>query len=114
MLANVRWQKPLVAIIDEGTRSGLEVFAYALQANDIRLVGSRTRRRAACRPSLSAAGRQPARNRGFGCGDRRRRRLEGVGVEPDVAVEFSLPYAAGKDPQREAAIEEMRRILAEG
>ena len=27
---------------------------------------------------------------------------------------FSLPYAAGKDPQREAAIEEMRRMLAKG
>ena len=34
--------KPLVAIIDEGTRSGLEVFAYALKANGIPLVGSRT------------------------------------------------------------------------
>jgi C-terminal processing protease CtpA/Prc len=41
-------------------------------------------------------------------------RLEGVGVQPDVPVEFSLPYAAGKDPQRDAAIEEMRGILNEG
>ena len=32
ILANVRWHRPLVAIIDEGTRSGLEVFAYALKA----------------------------------------------------------------------------------
>ena len=42
MLANVRWKRPVVAIIDEGTRSGLEVFAYALKANGIPLVGSRT------------------------------------------------------------------------
>jgi C-terminal processing protease CtpA/Prc len=40
-------------------------------------------------------------------------RLEGVGVRPDVEIPFSLPYAAGRDPQRDAAIEEMRRILAE-
>ena len=39
-------------------------------------------------------------------------RLEGNGVEPDVPVAFAVPYAAGKDPQRDAAIEEMRRILA--
>ena len=42
ILANVRWHKPVVAIIDEGTRSGLEVFAYALKANGIPLVGTRT------------------------------------------------------------------------
>ena len=36
MLANVRWHRPLVALIDEGSRSGLEVFAYALKINGIR------------------------------------------------------------------------------
>ena len=111
MLANVRWRKPLVAIIDEGTRSGLEVFAYALQANDIRLVGSRTAGallagRAYVLPDDSLL--EIAVSDAV-IGDDVR--LEGVGVEPDVAVEFSLPYSAGKDPQREAAIEEMRRIL---
>lgn len=38
-------------------------------------------------------------------------RLEGVGVAPDLPVDFTLPYAAGADPQRDAAIEEMRRML---
>ena len=42
ILANVRWHRPVVALIDEGTRSGLEVFAYALKANGIPLVGTRT------------------------------------------------------------------------
>lgn len=42
MLANVRWRRPVVAIIDEGSRSGLELFAYALKANGIPLVGTRT------------------------------------------------------------------------
>jgi C-terminal processing protease CtpA/Prc len=113
-LANVRWQKPVVAIIDEGTRSGLEVFAYALQANDIRLVGTRTAGallagRAYVLPDdslLEIAVSDAVIGENI--------RLEGVGVDPDVTVEFSLPYSAGKDPQREAAIEEMRRILAEG
>jgi len=114
VLANVRWRKPLVAIIDEGTRSGLELFAYALQANGIRLVGTRS------------AGALLA-GRAFVLPDdsllevavsdaviRDDVRLEGIGVQPDLTVGFTLPYAAGKDPQREAAIEEMRRILEGG
>ena len=39
-------------------------------------------------------------------------RLEGVGVEPHVPVALNLPYAAGWDAQRVAAVEEMRRMLA--
>ncbi len=112
-LANVRWGKPLVAIIDEGTRSGLEVFAYALQANGIKLVGSRTAGallagRAYVLPDDSLL--EIAVSDAV-IGDDVR--LEGVGVQPDVPVAFTLPYAAGKDPQREAATEEMRRILGE-
>lgn len=114
ILANVRWHKPVVAIIDEGSRSGLEVFAYALKVNGIRLVGSRT-------AGALLAGRVyllpddsllelAVTDAVIGDGIR----LEGVGVSPDVPVPFSLPYAAGADPQRDAAIEEMRRILARG
>lgn len=33
-------------------------------------------------------------------------RLEGVGVAPDIAVPFPLPYAAGRDPQMDRALEE--------
>jgi C-terminal processing protease CtpA/Prc len=114
VLANVRWRRPVVAIIDEGSRSGLEVFAYALKVNGIQLVGART------------AGALLA-GRGYLLPDdsllevavsdavlEENIRLEGAGVEPDLAVPFSLPYAAGSDPQRDAAVEEMRRILARG
>jgi C-terminal processing protease CtpA/Prc len=34
-------------------------------------------------------------------------RLEGRGVLPDVVVPFRLPYAAGHDPQLEAALAEL-------
>lgn len=114
VLANVRWRRPVVAIIDEGSRSGLEVFAYALKVNGIPLVGART------------AGALLA-GRGYLLPDdslleiavsdavlEENTRLEGSGVEPDLPVPFSVPYAAGHDPQRDAAIEEMRRILARG
>ena len=114
ILANVRWHRPIVAIIDEGTRSGLEVFAYALKANDIPLVGTRTAGallagRAYLLPDDSLL--ELAVSDAV-IGDDVR--LEGSGVTPDVPVPFSLPYAAGHDPQREAAIEEMRRILVRG
>ncbi len=114
VLANVRWNRPVVAIIDEGSRSGLEVFAYALKMNDIPLVGSRTAGallagRAYLLPDDSLL--EIAVSDAV-IGDDVR--LEGRGVQPDIPVPFSLPYAAGADPQREAAIEEMRRILARG
>lgn len=32
-------------------------------------------------------------------------RLEGVGVQPDVAVPVPLPYADGADPQLERALD---------
>ena len=113
-LANVRWKKPLVAIIDEGSRSGLEVFAYALKVNEIPLVGARTAGallagRAYLLPDDSLL--EIAVSDAV-IGDDIR--LEGKGVPPDIPVPFSLPYAAGQDPQRDAAIDEMRRILGRG
>ncbi|MCA1449888.1 PDZ domain-containing protein [Ensifer sp. IC3342] len=113
-LANVRWRRPVVAIIDEGARSGLELFAYALKVNGIPLVGSRTAGallagRAYLLPDdslLELAVSDAVIDEGL--------RLEGRGIDPDIPVPFSLPYAAGKDPQFDAAIEEMRRILVKG
>ena len=111
MLANVRWRRPVVAIIDEGSRSGLELFAYALKANGIPLVGTRTAGallagRAYLLPDDSIL--ELAVSDAVIDDDVR---LEGRGVEPDIIATFPLPYAAGRDPQREAAFEEMRRIL---
>jgi C-terminal processing protease CtpA/Prc len=110
-LVHARWRKPLVAIIDEGTRSGMEIFAYALKANGVRLIGTRT------------AGNVVA-GRGYMLPDDSLlelavadvfvdgERLEGVGVTPDVSVPFDVRYAAGADPQFDAALAEMAKSLA--
>jgi carboxyl-terminal processing protease len=110
---NTRWRKPVVAIIDEGTRSGMEILANALKLNGIPLVGAKT------------AGAVVA-GRGFLLPDDSLLvvavadvlvdggRLEGKPVEPDIAVPFDLRYADGADPQLDAALGEMAKRLSEG
>lgn len=99
------WRKPLVALIDGGSRSGKEVVARALQRHRrARLVGERTAGAVlAGQPFLLSDGSllflavQDIRVDG--------ERLEGVGVSPDVAVPAELPYAEGRDPQLERALD---------
>jgi carboxyl-terminal processing protease len=42
------------------------------------------------------------------------KRLEGVGVAPDVTVPFDIRYAAGRDPQFDAAVEKALSVITEG
>lgn len=110
-LVHARWRKPLVAIIDEGSRSGMEIFAHALKANGVPLVGAPT------------AGDVVA-GRGYVLPDDSLlivavadvtvdgARLEDAPVAPDVIVPFDIRYAAGADPQRDAAIEALVDSLA--
>lgn len=112
ILANVRWDRPVVAITDEGSRSGLELFAYSLRENGIPLIGARTAGallagRAFLLPDdsimiLAVSDAVIGENT----------RLEGGGLHPDAPVPYMLPYSAGEDPQREAALEAMLRILS--
>jgi C-terminal processing protease CtpA/Prc len=111
--SNTRWRKPVVAIIDEGTRSGMEILANALKINGIPLVGTKT------------AGAVVA-GRGFLLPDDSLLvlavadvlvdggRLEANPVEPDIAVPFDFRYADGADPQLDAALGEMAKRLSEG
>ena len=38
-------------------------------------------------------------------------RLEGRGVEPDIAVPFDIRYAHGRDPQMNAAMERLQSMI---
>jgi len=99
------WRKPVVVLIDGGTRSGKEVVAWALQRHRrARLVGEKTAGAVvAGRPFLLSDGSllflavQDIRVDG--------ERLEGVGATPDVKIPPDLPYAEGRDPQLEKALE---------
>jgi carboxyl-terminal processing protease len=104
--ASFRWHRPVVVLVDEGTRSGKEVVTYALKRHGVPVVGTRTA------GALLAA-------QGFLMSDGSLlvlavsdvrldgERLEGRGVAPDIEVSFPLPYAAGHDPQLEAALAEL-------
>lgn len=106
--ANVRWRAPVVAIIDQGTRSGMEIMAYALKRAGRTLVGTGTAGAVlGGRPyvlkdnSLMLLAVMDVRVDGT--------RLEGVGVRPDIDVPFDIRYAGGRDPQLERAVAELQR-----
>jgi carboxyl-terminal processing protease len=105
-----RWQKPVVLLINNGTRSGKEVLAYGFKKNGYgEVVGEQTAGALlAARSFLLPDGSLLilAVNDVAVDGER----LEGKGVAPTIEVPFELPYAAGKDPQLNKAIS----ILAEG
>jgi carboxyl-terminal processing protease len=98
------WRKPLVVLIDGGSRSGKEVVARALQRHRRAvLVGERTAGAVlAGQPFLLSDGSLLflAVEDVLVDGER----LEGSGVAPDIAVAPDLPYAEGRDPQLERAL----------
>lgn len=106
------WKKPLVLLVDENSRSGKEILAYAVRKYGLgRVVGSRTGGAVlAGRPYLLKSGNVLYCAVADATVDGER--LEGVGVVPDVVVERPLPYAAGADPQLEAALSEAARMAS--
>jgi carboxyl-terminal processing protease len=99
------WRKPVVVLVDRGSRSGKEAVARALQrSHRAFLVGERTAGAVvAGQPFLLSDGAllflavQDIRVDG--------ERLEGVGVTTDVTVPSDLAYAEGRDPQLDRALE---------
>jgi C-terminal processing protease CtpA/Prc len=109
-VANARFHKPVVAIIDEGTRSGMEILAYALKKNGVPLVGAPTAGdvlagTAFLLPddSLLELAVEDVLVDG--------KRLEANPVTPDIAAPYALPYANGRDPQFDAAAAELIKRL---
>jgi carboxyl-terminal processing protease len=108
-LVDVKWRKPVAALINGGTRSGKEVLAYGFREYRLgEVIGARSE------GAVLAA-------TAFLIGDEGLlllavedvlvdgRRLEGVGVEPTIEVAFDSRYAAGQDPQLERAVQVLSR-----
>lgn len=104
-ISNSTWNKPVVMLVNEGSRSAKELLAYGFQQYNIGpVVGSKT-------AGAVVAGRAFLMQDGsllyvavsdvYVDGDKR---LEGNGVTPDIVVPQSIEYAEGADPQKERAI----------
>lgn len=104
-LIKAQWNKPVVMIVNEGSRSAKEILAYGFQRYKIgTVVGAKT-------PGAVVAGRAFLMQDGsllyVAVADvylDGTERLEGKGVTPDIEVPLMIEYAQGKDPQKETAI----------
>ena len=110
-VANVKWRKPVVMLVNAGTRSGKEILAYGFKKYGLgELIGTRTAGAVlAARAFLLSDGSLLllAVNDVFVDGQR----LEGEGVTPTIEVPFPVEYAQGKDPQLERALALLSRSV---
>jgi carboxyl-terminal processing protease len=108
---NVKWRKPVVMLVNGGTRSGKEILAYGFKKYGLgEIIGTRTAGAVlAARAFLLSDGSLLilAVNDVLVDGQR----LEGVGVTPTIEVPFPVEYAQGKDPQLERALELLSRSV---
>lgn len=106
----------VVAVTNEGSRSGKEGLAYQLRkAGRARLVGTTTAGAFRGGTSFNCPGEYEALLiLAINALTLDGQVLEGVGVEPDVRVEYPLDRTSETDPQRERAFVEMGRLLRPG
>jgi len=108
------FSKPVVVLINSGSRSGKELLAYYFKKTGRGLlVGERTagyvtggRKKRISKDSILYYGVCMIVVDG--------KRLEGVGVEPDIVVPFDVRFAAGRDVQLERAKDEIVRMIESG
>lgn len=113
--SNYQWKKPVVMVVNQGSRSGKEILAFGFQQYKIgKVVGSKT-------AGAVLAGRPFVMQDGsvlyLAVADvllDDNQRLEGKGITPDINVPFSLEYAQGADAQKERAIETVLATLTRG
>lgn len=101
---DAHWTKPVVLLINDGSRSSKEIVAFGFQQSQLgAIVGTPTAGAVvAGRPFLMQDGSLLYVAVADVLVDNQR--LEGKGVAPDVPVVAPLEYAQGADPQKEQAI----------
>jgi carboxyl-terminal processing protease len=99
-----QWRKPVVLLINEGSRSGKEIIAFSFRKYGYgKIVGTKTAGAfLAARPFYLSDGSLLYLAGGTCLVDGEN--LEGIGVAPDFPIEQQLKYRAGKDLQLEKAV----------
>jgi carboxyl-terminal processing protease len=103
-LDNVKWRRPAAMLVNERSRSGKEVLAYGFEKYRLgQVIGSHTSGAVLASTAFLMSN-----------GDLLLlavddvsvdgQRLEGIGVDPTIAVPFDSRYSAGHDPQLDRAI----------
>jgi carboxyl-terminal processing protease len=110
--SQLQWQKPVVMLVNQGSRSGKEILAYGFRKYKIGpIVGSKTAGAVvAGRPYIMPDGSLLYLAVADVLVDKKR--LEGKGIEPDVNVPVTIPYNQGVDLQKEQAIETVFKELS--
>ncbi|MBT9588644.1 PDZ domain-containing protein [bacterium] len=106
-----QWRRPAALLVNERTRSGKEIVSYGFRAYGMGpVVGTPT-------PGACVGGRPYRLEHGgilyLAVADVLvdGKRLEGVGVQPDLKVDRLIPYCQGADPQKEAALKAAAQTL---
>jgi carboxyl-terminal processing protease len=112
-IVNGKWRKPVVLLINEGTRSGKEVLTHGFKKYGFGLiVGMRS-------AGALLAGRAYLLSNGgllllaVANVSVDGERLEGRGVAPHIEVPFDIRYAKGTDPQLARAIDLLARPVGD-
>jgi carboxyl-terminal processing protease len=105
VFVGVKWRKPVVMLVNGGTRSGKEVLAYGFKQYRLgEVIGTRSAGAVlAATAFLMGNGNLLLLAVSDVLVDGQR--LEGVGVTPTIEVPFDPAYAAGMDPQLDRAVE---------
>ena len=108
-----QWQKPVVMLVNRGSRSGKEILAYGFRKYGVgQIVGSKTAAAVvAGRPYIMPDGSLLYLAVADVAIDGER--LEGRGIIPDVRVPLSVPYKQGIDLQKERAIDTVVREISD-
>ncbi len=109
----LQWQKPVVMLVNQGSRSGKEILAYGFRKYGIgKIVGSKTAGAVvAGSPYIMPDGSLLYLAVADVLVDGKR--LEGKGIVPDLQVPGFVPYAQGIDLQKEQAIKTVLQAIAD-
>jgi carboxyl-terminal processing protease len=111
MVLDQQWRRPTALLINERVRSGKEVFAFGFKKLARGPVVGHTTAGAVTAGALRFLPDLSVLYLAVADGEVDGVRLEGRGVSPTIAVERSIPYCGGRDPQHTAGLEALAQML---